>query len=456
MLCRSKTYTVSTTELFGWGRWPRSTSELIAPEGEAGVRAGLDARGTIARGLGRSYGDAAMNSGRTVLAMTRLDRMLAFDEETGVVRCEAGVSLSQLIEAFAPRGWFPLVTPGTRYVTVGGCIANDVHGKAHHAQGSFLESVLSMRMLLASGDVVTLSRTQSPELFYACFGGMGLLGIVIDATLRLRKITTTYFRQQAFVADDLEGLLGLLTEHDSRFPYSVATIDPLATGARLGRGVLTVGDHAALEDLPKKLARNPLKAGGSPLIDIPLELPGVTLNPLTLKVLHTVIKQVLSHAAPLVHADQFFYPLDAIGNWNRGYGKRGFTQYQFVIPRADGAKKLRGLLEVIVAASALPTLNVLKRMGPQNAAPLSFPFDGYTLAIDLPIRDGTQALAHQLDAMVIDAGGRVYLGKDAFLGPESFNLMYPRHEEWRAVKARVDPAGVFQSDLSRRVGLTRG
>jgi decaprenylphospho-beta-D-ribofuranose 2-oxidase len=446
--------TSASTELFGWGRWPRSLCRLLAPESEEGIRAGLDGRGTIARGLGRSYGDAALNSGGTVLAMTRFDRVLSFDQTSGVVRCEAGISLSQLIEAFAPRGWFPLVTPGTRYVTVGGCIANDVHGKAHHSQGSFVESVRSMRMLLANGEVVTVSRTESPELFFACFGGMGLLGVVLDATLQLRRIGTTYFRQQAFVAESLEGLLELLQLHDGRFPYSVATIDPLATGASLGRGVLTVGDHASVDELPGRLARNPLRVGGAPLIDIPFELPELTLNPLSLRALHGVIKQVLARAAPLVHADQFFYPLDAIANWNRGYGRRGFTQYQFVIPRADGPRKMRELLEVIVSASALPTLNVLKRLGPQNAAPLSFPLDGYTLAIDLPIREGTQALAHRLDAMVADAGGRIYLGKDAFLGPESFNRMYPRHEQWRAVKARVDPKGIFQSDLSRRVGLT--
>ena len=444
----------TTSELSGWGLYPRSQSQVTAPASVDGVRAALSAEGTIARGLGRSYGDAALNAGRRVLLMSHLDRILSFDAERGVVCCEAGVSLSQLIERFAPQGWFPLITPGTRYVTVGGCIANDVHGKAHHAQGSFLESVLSMRLMLASGEVVTLSRDESPELFYGCFGGMGLLGIVLDATLRLRRITTTYFRQQAFVADDLEGLVQLMVEHDASFLYSVATIDPLAKGARLGRGVLTVGDHASLDDLPKALAKDPLRVGGSPLVGVPLELPVATVNPVTLKLLHTVIKRVLARAAPLVHADRFFFPLDAIANWNRGYGHHGFTQYQFVIPRADGVRCLRQLLEAIVAAEVLPTLNVLKRLGPQNAAPLSFPMEGFTLAVDIPIRPGTEALTRRLDAMVAEAGGRIYLGKDAYLLPQSFDRMYPRHAEWRALKARVDPATVFQSDLSRRVGLT--
>ena len=443
----------SLIELSGWGLYPRSRATLREPETVDGVRALLSERGTIARGLGRSYGDPAMNDHRLVVGMTRFDRVLAFDAATGVVRCEAGVSLSRLIELFAPRGWFPLITPGTRHVTVGGCIANDVHGKAHHAQGSFLESVLSLRMLLASGELVELSRTSQPELFSACFGGMGLLGIIVDATLQLRRVSTTWFKQRAFVADSLEALLEVMAEQDERFPYSVANIDPLATGRALGRGVLTVGDHAALEELPKKLAKRALDPGGSSLVDIPIELPSFTINPLTLRALHAVIKQVLARGAPFVHADQFFYPLDALTNWNRGYGPRGFTQYQFVIPRADGAKRLKEILTAITDVGSLPALNVLKRLGPANAAPLSFPMDGYTLAIDFPIRDSTRALTQRLDAIVLDAGGRNYLGKDAFLDPATFERMYARHREWRELKAKVDPLNVFQSDLSRRVGL---
>jgi decaprenylphospho-beta-D-ribofuranose 2-oxidase len=442
------------TELSGWGLYPRSNATLSEPETIGGVKAALFDSGVIARGLGRSYGDPAMNAGRTVVGMTRLDRVLSFDAATGVVRCEAGVSLSQLIDAFAPRGWFPLITPGTRHVTVGGCIANDVHGKAHHAQGSFLESVTSLRLMLASGEVVEASRTSNPELFLGCFGGMGLLGIVVEATLQLRRVTTTWFRQRAFAANSLEALLEVMAEQDAVFPYSVANIDPLATGKHLGRGVLTAGDHASLEELPRKLTAQALRSGGAHLIDVPVELPAFTINPLTLRALHAVIKQVLVRGAPFVHADQFFYPLDALGHWNRGYGPRGFTQYQFVIPKADGAKTLKRLLVAITEAGSLPALNVLKRLGPGNAAPLSFPIDGYTLAIDFPIRDGTRALTQQLDAMVLDAGGRIYLGKDAFLEPASFERMYPRHGAWRALKASVDPRGVFQSDLSRRIGLS--
>ncbi|MFO0594977.1 MAG: FAD-binding oxidoreductase [Myxococcaceae bacterium] len=445
----------SRVELSGWGLYPKSSCEVREPETEAGVRAALDPNGTIARGLGRSYGDAATNDLRVVLDMTRMDRVLSFDEATGEVRCEAGVSLSALIERFAPRGFFPLITPGTRFVTVGGCIANDVHGKAHHAQGSFLESVKSMRVLLADGRVVECSREREADLFFASFGGMGLLGVILEATLQLRKVSTTWFRQQSYEGRDLDELLDLMAEHDARVPYSVASINPLATGRSLGTGVLTCGDHAQPDELPAKFRARMLAVGGDALLDIPVRLPELTLNPLTLRVVHAGIRQVMLRAAPLVHADQFFYPLDGLlSNWNRGYGRRGFTQYQFVIPKADGPKNLRALLTTIVEAKQLPTLNVLKRMGPGNAAPLSFPMEGYTLAIDFPILGDTAELAHRLDAMVEDMGGRIYLGKDAFLRPESFNRMYPRHGEWRAVKRRVDPNELFSSDLSRRVGLT--
>lgn len=442
-------------ELSGWGLSPRVKCHLVEPESEADVARALDADGTIARGLGRSYGDPAINEGRTVLGMTRLDRVLGFDEATGVVRCEAGVSLSQLIERFAPRGWLPLITPGTRFVTVGGCIANDVHGKAHHAQGSFLESVLSMRVMLASGEVVTASRTERPELFSACFGGMGLLGVIVEATLRLRKVETTFFKQRVFVADDLEALLQLIEEQDAAFPYSVASINPLETGARLGKGVLSAGDHAALAELPAKFAREPLRGNGRSFFDVPFLFPDFTLNRATLSLVHLFGQQFMTRGAAITHADNFFYPLDVlVGDWNRGYGKRGFTQYQFVIPKEDGARNLRAILETIVAARQLPSLNVLKKLGPENAAPLSFPRAGWTLAIDFPIISGLTELLARLDAMVADLGGRIYLGKDAFLDARTFARMYPRLPQWRAVKAQYDPQGVFTSNQSRRVGLT--
>jgi decaprenylphospho-beta-D-ribofuranose 2-oxidase len=444
-----------TVVLAGWGANVRARCVLARPETRREVAAVLARTGTIARGLGRSYGDAALNDGGQVLGMERIDRYLAFDPDTGTLTCEAGTSLAQIIADFAPRGWFPMITPGTKHVTVGGCIANDVHGKAHHAQGTFSTCVDAMTLLLASGEVVEVSRTADPELFWACFGGMGLLGVVLTATIRLRRIETAYFRQRSIRVDDLASMLAALDEQDQAHPYSVATIDVTATGARLGRGVLTVGDHAGLDDLPPRLRASPLRVSGPPRLHVPFELPELTLNRLSIRVVNAVIQRMLSGAPPLGHYEAFFYPLDKIGHWNRGYGRRGFTQYQFVVPFDDGAARMHAILTAIVSAGELPFLNVLKRFGPAGPGLLSFPTAGYTLAIDFPIRSGTVALLRRLDALVLDAGGRIYLGKDSYVEADTFAKMYPTVERWREVKARVDPHGVFTSDLGRRVGLVQ-
>jgi decaprenylphospho-beta-D-ribofuranose 2-oxidase len=441
------------TRLWGWGANLRVDCLLSEPETPEQVRASLDRSGTIARGLGRSYGDAAVNAGGQVLGMKHVARYLSFDEQTGVLICEAGVSLEQIIRDFAPRGWFPMVTPGTKRVTVGGCIANDVHGKAHHAQGSFLASVESMTVLLASGDVVTASRTENPDLFFGSFGGMGLLGIVLTATLHLRRIETTYFRQRSLRVPDLEAMLQVLDEQDRLFPYSVATLDIFARGAALGRGVVTVGDHAQLAELPSSLRRAPLRVAGAAWIGVPFQLPELTLNNWSMRLVNAAIQRIQAGARPFGHYEGFFYPLDRLRHWNRGYGRRGFTQYQFVIPFQDGARHLREILETILSSGELPFLNILKRLGKESGGTLSFPREGYTLAIDFPIRQGTVALLRRLDAMVLAAGGRVYLGKDSYVEPEMFRAMYPEVASFLALKAKLDPGGVFTSNLARRVGL---
>jgi FAD/FMN-containing dehydrogenase len=438
----------------GWGNYPRLECDVRFPEVPQDLMGLLDGRGTIARGLGRSYGDPALNEQGVVLDCTGLDRYLDFDPSTGALTCEAGASLEQIIDDFAPRGFFPMITPGTKHVTVGGCIANDVHGKAHHVDGCFSRCVDSMTVLLADGRVVTASRDENADLFWASFGGMGLLGIVLTATIRLRRIETTYFRQEAVVVRDLEELLEAFEEYDEKFPYSVAWIDPLATGAELGRGVLTVGDHAAMEDLSPEMRRTPLRVSPPSPLSVPFDLPEIALNPLTLRVLNVVIGQVQARGGRLAHYEKFFYPLDAVGDWNRGYGQRGFTQYQFVIPLQDGLARMRELLERIASSGNLPFLNVLKKFGEQGEGHLSFPFEGYTFAIDFPVGEGLSELLADLDDMVVDAGGRVYLGKDAFLQKGMLERMYPRLDEWRQVKAKYDPEGVFRSHLSERVGLT--
>ena len=443
------------TRLSGWGANQRAECVLMEPELPAQITAWRDPAGTIARGLGRSYGDAATNSGGRVLGLTRFDRLLAFDDATGTLTCEAGVSLAEMIRTFAPRGWFPMITPGTKFVTIGGCIANDIHGKGHHAQGSFAGCVDSMTVLLASGEVVTASRTEHADLFWATFGGMGLLGIVLTATLRLRKVETTYFRQLAIRTADLAAMLTALDEQDHAYPYSVATLDVFATGAQLGRGVVVVGDHANRSDLPAKFAADPLKVSGGPKLSVPFDLPELTLNTLTMRVLNAVILGIQNHTAAIGHYEGFVYPLDKLANWNRGYGRRGFTQYQFVIPIEDGLRHMRDILGTILSSGDLPFLNILKRMGKASGGVLSFPREGYTFAIDFPIRDRTPELLKRLDAMVLAAGGRVYLGKDSFLDAAMFRAMYPAIDGWLETKAKYDPNNMFTSDLARRVGLAR-
>ncbi|MEO0323626.1 MAG: FAD-binding oxidoreductase [Myxococcota bacterium] len=439
--------------LAGWGNHPRLRCAVRRPESQGALRRVLDTRGTLGRGLGRSYGDAALNDQGTVVDMTALDRYLAFDEARGELRVEAGASLRQIIEDFAPRGFFPRIVPGTKFVTVGGCIANDVHGKAHHVDGCFSESVVDFDLLLADGSVRRCSRDENAELFWATMGGMGLTGLVTAATLRLRRIETTYFHQKAIRVGNLEEMVAALDEHDRAHRYSVAWVDPMARGSRLGRGVLTVGDHATREDLPaskrgKALAVSP----PSPLV-VPLEMPSFALNSTTVRLLDVVIEQMQAGAGALAHYEKFFFPLDFVGEWWRGYGRQGFIQYQLVVPLDDGVARLRRLLERIGASDQVPFLNVLKKFGKANAAPLSFPFEGYTLAIDFPVRPGLRELTRDLDAQVLEAGGRLYLGKDSMLDAPTMAAMYPRLEEWRAVKKRVDPEGVFTSNLARRVGL---
>jgi decaprenylphospho-beta-D-ribofuranose 2-oxidase len=283
---------------------------------------------------------------------------------------------------------------------------------------------------------------------------MGLLGVVLTATLRQRRIETTYFRQRSFKVRDLAEMLAVLDEQDQTFPYSVATIDVFATGARLGRGVVTVGDHARRDELPPRFATHPLRVSGPPKVTVPFELPELTLNRLTMRAVNSLLVQrTQARAKPFGHYEGFFYPLDKLAHWNRGYGRRGFAQYQFVIPFGGGLERMRDILGTILSSGELPFLNVLKRFGKESGGVLSFPREGYTLAIDFPIRADTVKLLRRLDAMVLDAGGRVYLGKDSYLEAATFRAMYPALDRWLAIKAKVDPDGVFTSDLGRRVGL---
>jgi len=347
----------------------------------------------------------------------------------------------------------PMVTPGTKFVTVGGCIANDVHGKGHHVDGCFSSCTESFRILLADGAVVQASRTENADLFWANFGGMGLLGIILEATIQLRRVETLWFNQTAISIGSLDEMLDALDEYH-HLPYSVAWVDSLATGKNLGKGVLTVGSHASYDELPARQKKRPLAVSTPSKVELPIELPSQALNVTTIRILNLILDQVQRHGAAIAHYEKFFYPLDFIGEWNRGYGPRGFTQYQFVVPAKDGRKNIRELLSTIASSGQSPFLNVLKRFGPEHPdTMLSFPMEGYTFAVDFPIRRGLKELLHGLDQQVAAMGGRIYLGKDAFMERATFESMYPRLTDWKAVKSKWDPTNHFTSTQAQRLGL---
>ncbi len=438
----------------GWGNHPWVRCSLMYARSESDIIEAVRSDQPVAvRGMGRSYGDQALLEGGLVLDITGFNRFLSFDEKTGILHAQSGVTLEEIIKVLGPKGFFPFITPGTKYVTIGGAIANDVHGKAHHTDGSFIECVSEMRMLLADGSVKTVSRKNLPDLFSATFGGLGLTGIILDAKIRLRRISTAYFTQKAFNVKNLDELLEAIDRADSEYDYSVAWVDPLATGEQLGRGVLTAGREAGPHDLPEHLKREPLKINYKTPLTVPFFFPDFALNPLTVRILNKLIHFVQSSAKTTVHYEKFFYPLDALNLWNRGYGKRGFIQYQFVLPEKNGKENIRRIMEIISESGMNPFLNVLKKFGDKKGGHLSFPMKGYTFAIDFPLSAGLKDFTRKLDAVVLECGGRLYAGKDSMTDAETFRKMYPAVKEWKKIKKKYDPDNKFRSAIGMRLGL---
>ncbi|WP_093769355.1 FAD-binding oxidoreductase [Streptomyces sp. F-7] len=447
-----------TVSVTGWGRTAPSAARLIRPrtfeEAVLAVR-GCGARGGIPRGLGRAYGDAAQNAGGEVFDMTGLDRIHAIDADGGTVLCDAGVSLHRLMEVLLPLGWFVPVTPGTRYVTVGGAVGADIHGKNHHVSGSFSRHVLSFELLTADGQVRTVA--PGTPLFEATAGGMGLTGVILTATVRLQPVRTSWMSVDTERASDLDDLMARLADTDHRYRYSVAWIDLLARGKATGRAVLTRGDHAPLDALPRsaRVRREPLSFRTARLPAAPSFVPEGLLSRTTVGLFNELWyrKAPRARTGELQRIPAFFHPLDGVPHWNRIYGRGGFVQYQFVVGHGR-EETLRRIVRRISERRCPSFLAVLKRFGDADPGWLSFPAPGWTLALDIPASlPGLGAFLDELDEEVAGAGGRVYLAKDSRLRPDLLAAMYPRLDDFRSLRAELDPRGVFTSDLSRRLRL---
>lgn len=428
-------------ELSGWGRYPRMQAHVELPLSKSECAQAVHrASPLIARGWGRSYGDSAL--GREVLSTRHLDHFEAFDAVGGLLTCAAGISLDAILSAMVPRGWFLPVTPGTRFVSLGGAIASDVHGKNHHRDGTLSAHLERIELLLGNGERVFASPSEHPELFRATCGGMGLTGVIVSASLRLRRIASSDIIQTVIRLRSLDEALEAF-EANAACAYSVAWIDCLAGGASLGRSLLMLGDHATDGPLAVQ-SRRPLP--------VPFDLPAGLLNRGSARAFNALYygRVWRDRVTSRIPFEPFFYPLDALSGWNRLYGKPGFVQYQCVLPAAAG---LREVLACVAGSGRGAFLAVLKLFGAANASPLSFPMQGYTLALDFRAEPQVFELLDALDRIVLFHGGRLYLAKDARMTESTFKASYPRWDEFEQVRARWYAHGKFASAQSLRLGL---
>lgn len=403
-----------TQKVTNWGNFPVVEKEVKSEDSLQKIKDFVKSNNEIiARGNGRCYGDASLSE--HIFSTKRLNKFISFDRLNGIIECESGVLLADILEVVVPQGYFLYVTPGTKFISVGGAIASDVHGKNHHAEGCFSEYVIEFSLLNENGEVLKCSREENSEKFWSTIGGMGLTGIILSAKLKLKNIETAYIRQESIKAENLDEIFKLFEESES-WTYNVAWIDCLQTGKNIGRSIMMRGEHAFKHQLPKKLQENPLRLKKKFSPTVPFYFPNFVLNNLTVKLFNLLYfnKQRSKEIKNYIDYETFFYPLDAVNDWNKIYGKTGFIQYQMVIPKEKGKEGMKRILETIAKSGNGSFLAVLKLFGKNNPeAYNSFPFEGYTLALDFKVNSKLKNLVEKLDAIVEEFGGRIYLTKDS-------------------------------------------
>ncbi|MCG7456624.1 FAD-binding oxidoreductase [Corynebacterium sp. ACRPH] len=465
----------STRTLTGWGRTAPTTAEVLSTQDVDQIAAAVARvaddnadkpshlqRGVIARGMGRSYGDPAMNAGGLVIDMQQLNTIHSINPDTALVDVDAGVTLDQLMKAALPHGLWVPVLPGTRQVTIGGAIGPDIHGKNHHSAGSFGNHVRSMELLVADGRVLHLTPEGSEddpegELFWATVGGMGLTGIILRATIEMTKTETAYFIADGDMTHSLDETIAFHSDgSEHNFTYSSAWFDAISPEPKLGRAAISRGSLATLDQLKEyapKLAKDPLKFKAPQLMTVPDIFPSFTMNKLSMVAIGELwwLKSG-EYRNQVQNLTQFYQPLDLIGEWNRGYGSKGFLQYQFVVP-TEAVEPFKEIIRDIQRSGHYSALNVFKLFGEGNKAPLSYPMPGWNVCVDFPIKPGLGAFLDDLDRRVMEFGGRLYLAKESRTSAENFHKMYPGLPGWLTTRKRIDPTGVFASDMSRRLEL---
>lgn len=438
-----------------WGNYPVIESEEVLFSSAKNLKAELEKStdSLIPRGNGRCYGDASL--GEKMLCSLSFDHVLSFDTQQGIFECESGVMLDQVLDIIVPKGWFLPVTPGTKFITVGGAIASDIHGKNHHVDGSFCDHVIDIDIMLPSGEIITCSPAIHPDLFEATRGGMGLTSVILRAKFQLKKISTSFIHQIQVKAANLHELLELFHEYKG-YTYTMSWIDCLKGGKNFGRSILMAGEHADPDELSEKQRKNMLKPYSDTMFTFPVDLPSFVLNQYSVKAFNFLYyqKNIKKYIQNIIPYDPFFYPLDKILEWNKGYGENGFLQYQFVLPMEASEQGMIDILNRINRKGMGSFLAVFKVFGKQDGL-ISFPLEGCTLALDFPVRQDLFPFLDELDQVVLDYGGRLYLTKDARMKPEIFWKSYSGATKFHELVKKYNPDYKFRSLQSDRLGITK-